>query len=174
MGIVFIALANTSISYTHHTIQYSKSQNTVMSAAGQVVNKLKVNPNCILFGGKTESEHTHNFSNNPSLHRETTSAQLHCTLIKPLSAYTLSEHVNTRKAAGPDGISGLVLKQKYADQLALVFIMIFHLSLAQSVMHMSFKKSTIIPVPKKPRPRSAPHYSAHWTHYSQPTNQRTP
>ncbi len=39
-----------------------------------------------------------------------------------------------------------------ADQLALVFTMIFNLSLTQSVIPTCFKKSTIIPVPKKTRP----------------------
>ncbi len=57
----------------------------------------------------------------------------------------------TKKAAGPDGISGWVLKL-CADQLAPVFTMIFNLSLAQSVIPTCFKKSTIIPVPKKTRP----------------------
>jgi len=41
--------------------------------------------------------------------------------------------VNTRKAAGPDGISGRVLKT-CADQLAPVFNTIFNLSLAESVV----------------------------------------
>ena len=43
------------------------------------------------------------------------------------------KHVNTKKAAGPDGISGRVLKL-CADQLVPVFTMIFNLSLAQSVI----------------------------------------
>ncbi len=57
----------------------------------------------------------------------------------PSTPITLSEHdirrafkhVNTKKAAGPDGISGRVLKL-CADQLAPVFTVIFNLSLAQS------------------------------------------
>ena len=69
----------------------------------------------------------------------------------PFTPITLSEHdvrrafkgVNTKKAAGPDGISGRVLKL-CADQLALVFTMIFNLSLPQSVTPTCFK-STIIP-----------------------------
>jgi len=52
--------------------------------------------------------------------------------------------VNTRKAAGPDGISGQVLKT-CANQLAPVFTTIFNLSLAESVVP-SFKWSTIVPV----------------------------
>ena len=69
--------------------------------------------------------------------------------------FTLSEHdikrafkhVNTKKAAGPHGISGQVLKL-CADQLATVFTM----KPAQSVIPMCFKKSTIIPVSKKTKP----------------------
>ena len=39
-----------------------------------------------------------------------------------------------------------------ADQLAPVFTAIFNLSLAQSIIPTCFKRSTIIPIPKKPRP----------------------
>ena len=44
--------------------------------------------------------------------------------------------VNTRKAAGPDGISGRVLKA-CAEQLAPVFTTIFNLSLSQSEVERS-------------------------------------
>ena len=71
----------------------------------------------------------------------------------------LSEHdvrrvfkqVDTRKAAGPDEIAGRVLRA-CADQLAPVFTVIFNLSLAQSIIPTCFKKSTIIPIPKKAKP----------------------
>ncbi len=56
--------------------------------------------------------------------------------------------VNIRKAAGPDGITGRVLRS-CADQLAGLFTSIFNESLATSVVPTSFKKSIIIPVPKK-------------------------
>ncbi len=55
--------------------------------------------------------------------------------------------VNVRKAAGPDGITGRVLRS-CADQLAGLFTSIFNESLATSVDPTSFKKSVIIPVPK--------------------------
>ncbi len=55
--------------------------------------------------------------------------------------------VNVRKAAGPDGITGRVLRS-CADQLAGLFTSIFNESLATSVVPTSFKKSVIIPVPK--------------------------
>ncbi|KAK1797989.1 hypothetical protein P4O66_000750 [Electrophorus voltai] len=58
---------------------------------------------------------------------------------------------NTRKAMGPDGICGRVLKA-CADQLAPVFADIFNLSLTLGIVPSSFKRSTIVPVPKKPRP----------------------
>ncbi|KAK3539728.1 hypothetical protein QTP70_012875 [Hemibagrus guttatus] len=59
--------------------------------------------------------------------------------------------VNTKKAAGPDGIKGQVLKA-FANQLAHVFTEIFNLSLEQSIIPTCFKQSTIVPVPKKPQP----------------------
>ncbi len=58
--------------------------------------------------------------------------------------------VNVRKAAGPDGITGRVLKS-CADQLAGLFT-IFNESLATSVVPTSFKKSVIIPLPKNSKP----------------------
>ncbi len=48
--------------------------------------------------------------------------------------------VNVRKAAGPDGITGRVLRS-CADQLAGLFTSIFNESLATSVVPTSFKKS---------------------------------
>ncbi|KAK1788604.1 hypothetical protein P4O66_002679 [Electrophorus voltai] len=59
------------------------------------------------------------------------------------------KRVNTRKVVGPDGICGRVLKA-CADQIALVFIDIFNLSLTLGIVLSSFKQSTIVPVPKKP------------------------
>ncbi|KAK1787685.1 hypothetical protein P4O66_016178, partial [Electrophorus voltai] len=61
------------------------------------------------------------------------------------------KRVNTRKAAGPDGICERVLKV-CADQLAPIFTDIFNLSLTLGTIPSSFKRSTIVPVPKKPRP----------------------
>ncbi len=73
--------------------------------------------------------------------------------------FTLSEdevrrelkRVNVRKAAGPDGITGRVLRS-CADQFAGLFTSIFNESLATSVVPTSFKKSVIIPVPKNSKP----------------------
>ncbi len=59
--------------------------------------------------------------------------------------------VNVRKAAGPDGITGRVLRS-CADQLAGLFTSIFNESLATSVVPTPFKKSLIIPVPKNSKP----------------------
>ncbi len=55
--------------------------------------------------------------------------------------------MNVRKPAGPDGITGRVLRS-CTDQLADLFTSIFNESLATSVVPTSFKKSVIIPVPK--------------------------
>ncbi|KAK1805677.1 hypothetical protein P4O66_019239 [Electrophorus voltai] len=63
------------------------------------------------------------------------------------------KRVNTRKAMGADGICGRVLKA-CADQLAPVFTDIFNLSLTLGIVPSSFKRSTIVPVLKKPRPSS--------------------
>ena len=57
------------------------------------------------------------------------------------------KQVNTRKAAGPDGITGRFLKA-CADQLATVFKDIFNLTLSQSVIPTCFKLTTIVTVPK--------------------------
>jgi len=59
--------------------------------------------------------------------------------------------MNTRKAVGPDGISGGVLKN-CANQLASVFTKIFNLSLAESVVPACFMWFTIVPVPKSASP----------------------
>lgn len=62
--------------------------------------------------------------------------------------------MNTRKVAGPDGISGQVLRAR-TGQLALVFTNIFNLSdlsVAQSVIPTCFKQSIIGFVPRKPYP----------------------
>ncbi|KAJ8353566.1 hypothetical protein SKAU_G00211330 [Synaphobranchus kaupii] len=72
------------------------------------------------------------------------------------SSIVLKEHevrrtlkaVNPRKAAGPDGVPGRVLRD-CADQLAGVLTKIFNQSLSQAIVPSCLKTSTIIPVPKK-------------------------
>ncbi len=59
--------------------------------------------------------------------------------------------VNVRKAAGPDGITGRVLRS-CTDQLAGLFTSIFNESIATSVVPTAFKESIIIPVPKNSKP----------------------
>ncbi len=61
------------------------------------------------------------------------------------------KRVNVRKAVGPNGITGRVLRS-CADQLAGLFTSIFNESLATSVVLTYFKKSVIIPVPKNNKP----------------------
>ncbi len=56
--------------------------------------------------------------------------------------------VNIGKAVGPDGIPGRVLRA-WPFQLARVFKDIFNLSLSLSVVPSCFKKSIIVPIPKK-------------------------
>ena len=59
------------------------------------------------------------------------------------------KHLNAKKAPGPDGISPRLLKN-CADQLSGVFTNIFNLSLELGKVPECFKKSVVIPVPKKP------------------------
>ncbi|KAF7647947.1 hypothetical protein LDENG_00164230 [Lucifuga dentata] len=56
--------------------------------------------------------------------------------------------VNPRKAAGPDRVTGLVLRD-CASQLAGVFTNIFNQSLSQATVPLCLKSSTIVPLPKK-------------------------
>lgn len=56
--------------------------------------------------------------------------------------------IDIRKAAGPDGVSGCILRE-CADQLAGVFTDIFNLSLKQGAVPSCFKSTTIVPIPKK-------------------------
>ena len=55
--------------------------------------------------------------------------------------------IKARKAAGPDGIPGRVLRA-CAGQLAEVLTDIFNLSLAQAAVPTCFKTTSIVPVPK--------------------------
>ncbi|KAK7901608.1 hypothetical protein WMY93_018377 [Mugilogobius chulae] len=57
--------------------------------------------------------------------------------------------INTRKAAGPDGVLGRVLKD-CAAELADVFTSIFNISLSCSLVPACFKAATIVPLPKQP------------------------
>ena len=60
----------------------------------------------------------------------------------------LFSKVNKRKAAGPDGIKGKVLKE-CAEQLAGIFTYIFNMSFACTSIPSIWKTSKIIPIPKK-------------------------
>ncbi len=55
-----------------------------------------------------------------------------------------------RKAPGPDGVTPVCLKS-CADQLAPIITQIFNRSLELFEVPSCFKRSTIIPVPKKPK-----------------------
>ncbi|KAK3569479.1 hypothetical protein QTP86_031423 [Hemibagrus guttatus] len=56
--------------------------------------------------------------------------------------------INPRKATGPDGVPGRVLKD-CADLLAEIFTKIFNQSLARSIVPPCLKSSIIVPLPKK-------------------------
>ena len=58
-------------------------------------------------------------------------------------------HLNVRKAPGPDGLSGMVLK-KCCEQLCNVFCRLYQMSIDNHVIPALWKKSKIVPVPKKP------------------------
>ncbi|KAK1792065.1 hypothetical protein P4O66_001844 [Electrophorus voltai] len=85
----------------------------------------------------------------PQANRDTALCELH--------EFTQDRMADSGKAVGPDGICGRVLKA-CADQLAPVFTDIFNLSLTLRIVPSSFKRSTIVPVPKKPRPSSLNDY----------------
>lgn len=68
-------------------------------------------------------------------------------VIKHDTAIGALKGVNTRKAAGPGGIFGWVLKS-CAGILTPVFTTIFNLSLTQSLVPTCFKQSAIVPMPK--------------------------
>ena len=62
---------------------------------------------------------------------------------------SLFKKQNERKAAGPDGVAPAVLK-RCADQLAPIYTDVFNESLKLRKVPSCFKKSIIVPVPKKP------------------------
>ncbi|KAF0031978.1 hypothetical protein F2P81_016533 [Scophthalmus maximus] len=75
---------------------------------------------------------------------------------QPLSLTSSDVHaalsqINVRKAAGPDGTPGRVLRG-CAEQLTGVFTDIFNLSLAQAAVPACFKATSIVPVPKHSSP----------------------
>ncbi|KAL1282558.1 hypothetical protein QQF64_001361 [Cirrhinus molitorella] len=55
-----------------------------------------------------------------------------------------------KKAPGPDGVTPVCLKT-CADELAPIFSYIFNRSLEMCEVPACFKRSTIIPIPKKPK-----------------------
>ncbi len=68
--------------------------------------------------------------------------------LSPADVRKTLSRINPRKAAGPDNISGRVLKD-CAAQLMDVLTDIFNTSLSQAVVPTCLKSTTIIPVPKK-------------------------
>ncbi|KAL0188176.1 hypothetical protein M9458_015275, partial [Cirrhinus mrigala] len=89
---------------------------------------------------------------------EKTPLTLPTTLLSPTPALQISEDEvrqvfrknKRRKAPGPDGVTPTCLKT-CADQLAPIFSQIFNRSLELCEVPSCFKRSTIIPVPKKPK-----------------------
>ena len=65
--------------------------------------------------------------------------------------------LHTRKAVGPDGVSGKILKA-CCSQLASVFTRIFNTSLSSSLVPAAWKQSIIHPLPKKSRPSALNDY----------------
>ena len=62
--------------------------------------------------------------------------------------YLLFHRINERKACGPDGMKGKVLKS-CANQLCAIYTFIFNLSISTSTIPKIWKTSKIIPIPKK-------------------------
>ena len=63
----------------------------------------------------------------------------------------ICQRTNVRKRPGPDGISGRVLKT-CASQLSGIFRSIFQASLSSHTIPILWKRSTVVPVPKKAHP----------------------
>eukprot|EP00057_Strongylocentrotus_purpuratus_P005534 XP_003731185.1 PREDICTED: RNA-directed DNA polymerase from mobile element jockey-like [Strongylocentrotus purpuratus] len=59
--------------------------------------------------------------------------------------------INPRKASGPDGVNGRVLKT-CSSQLAVPYAMIFQTSISERVVPACWKASVVTPVPKNNRP----------------------
>ncbi len=68
-------------------------------------------------------------------------------VIQPAEVIRTLRKINIRKAAGPDGIPGRVLRD-CAAELGEVFTNIFNLSLLKCTVPTCLKTSTIVPVPK--------------------------
>ncbi len=65
-------------------------------------------------------------------------------------AHQVSRKQNRKKAPGPDCVTPVCLKS-CADQMAPIFTKIFNRSLELCEVPSCFKRSTIIPIPKKPK-----------------------
>ncbi len=102
------------------------------------------------FYGRFECNGSATLPNSPSGSSRQSSDDYAITLSEDVVRREL-KRVNVRKAAGPNGITGRVLRS-CADQLAGLFTSIFNESLVTSVVPTSFKKSVIIPVPKNSKP----------------------
>ena len=86
---------------------------------------------------------------NDSLPMEVVNMTLHNTRVRPQPTSFHGSVISLDSShAGPDNISPCLLKL-CADQLSSVFTDIFNVSLSQCKIPHCFKKSTIIPVPKK-------------------------
>ncbi|KAM7379021.1 hypothetical protein PAMP_017842 [Pampus punctatissimus] len=68
-------------------------------------------------------------------------------ILSPTDVCAALSRINARKAAGPDGIPGRVLRA-CAGQLTGVMTNIFNMSLAQAAVPSCFKTTSIVPVPK--------------------------
>ncbi len=71
--------------------------------------------------------------------------------VDPSKIQSLFRGVCKKKSTGPDGISAFLLKT-CAEELTPVWCPIFQQSIDQHMVPALWKKSTIIPVPKKPCP----------------------
>ncbi|KAK3513874.1 hypothetical protein QTP70_032885, partial [Hemibagrus guttatus] len=97
-------------------------------------------------------------SHAPSEHLSTQPLTPPATPLSPPPALRISEDdvrqiflkQKRRKAPGPDGVTPACLRT-CADQLAFIFSQIFNRSLELCEVPACFKRSTIIPIPKKPK-----------------------
>ena len=74
-------------------------------------------------------------------------------VIEEEDVFRVFQCTHVKKSPGPDGVSGQGLKN-CATQLSGIFHFIFQVSLSLQKIDTLWKTSTVIPVPKKPRPAS--------------------
>ena len=97
------------------------------------------------------------YSENTKYELEQLDDHAHGPEITTAQVRTCFKRINPRKSCGPDNISGRILRE-CCNELAPVFANLFQKSLNTSTIPSMWKKSIIVPVPKKQRPATLNDY----------------